>query len=83
MLRFRFNGERSAARIQSFAHRQRGRLICTFSKERAKLHFFDQKFGHVKKKQYLCTRNRIDIVNASPDEAYQQRWGATEKNSPA
>ena len=61
LLRFRFNGERSADRYQSFALRQRGRVICAFSKEWVKLHFFDQKFGHIKKKQYLCARNRKDM----------------------
>ena len=27
-----------------------------FDKIAQKLHFFSKKFGHVKKKQYLCTR---------------------------
>ncbi len=31
--------------------------LSRFSKKmRGKMHFFAKKFGHIKKKQYLCTR---------------------------
>ena len=35
-----------------------GTLItsCFYKKMRGKVHFFAKKFGHIKKKQYLCTR---------------------------
>lgn len=29
-------------------------------------HFFAKKFAHVKKKQYLCTRNRKDMLHLPP-----------------
>ena len=29
---------------------------------RGKVHFFAKKFGHIKKKQYLCTRFLIERV---------------------
>jgi len=30
-------------------------------KNAEKLHFFAEKFGHIKKKQYLCTRFRKEV----------------------
>ena len=53
-------------------------------------HFFAKKFGHVKKKQYLCIRNRKGkYLNILRRKRTGQRWGATRegygavKNIPA
>ena len=36
--------------------RKRCILIAQYSKNKQKMHFFAKIFGHIKKKQYLCTR---------------------------
>ena len=34
-------------------------------KNAGKLHFFAEKFGHIKKKQYLCTRFRKEVTTVT------------------
>ena len=55
-------------------------FVCIFSKLHPQLHFFAKKFAHVKKKQYLCTRNRKDMnYGLAPVKQRGQRRGATFK----